>query len=303
LIVERDAVLGQVLGRVLAREGISIVHAANAAQALQLAKRHSPRLAVLDCCEREGNDLQLARDLHDSNGGLAVIVMTDDRLRVNENLMEVSRFARILIKPINLQHLRQAVDAAIADTECGMTDAECRSPFIIPRSSFRIFKELPMRDLVIKMAKAAAFVVFILVVLTGFAMATGAVRVPWQGTGEKSASPPKPVGPGVELVEGQPHTLAVPDDVLIALGIRKGNKDMIAVAKKPTQMRPLVMPGSTALDPTRLFRIRARFAPSPSSAECVEIAQVPEDPAQSGKAETALREIRSGDKVKKGDLQ
>src|SRR5262249_44172933 len=77
---------------------------------------------------------------------------------------------------------------------------------------------------------------------------------------------------------------------------------MIAIAKKPTRTRPLVMPGSTALDPTRLTRIRALFAPSPSSAKVIEIAKVPEDPEHSGKAGTVEREIRSGDRVKKGDL-
>jgi membrane fusion protein, heavy metal efflux system len=67
-------------------------------------------------------------------------------------------------------------------------------------------------------------------------------------------------------------------------------------------MRPLVMPGSTALDPARIMRVRARFAPSPSAAEVVQIGQVPEDRAQSGMIETVFRELRSGDKVTKGDL-
>ena len=37
LVVEGDAVLGQVLSRVLARDGLKILHATNTAQALQLA--------------------------------------------------------------------------------------------------------------------------------------------------------------------------------------------------------------------------------------------------------------------------
>ena len=74
----------------------------------------------------------------------------------------------------------------------------------------------------------------------------------------------------VSLVPGQPHTLAVSDEVAASLGIRKGDRDSIAVAQPPTMMRPLVLPGSTDLDPTRLARIHARFAP----ARVVEIAQV-----------------------------
>ena len=70
------------------------------------------------------------------------------------------------------------------------------------------------------------------------------------------------VGPG-------PHA-GGSDEVATTLGIRKGDSDSVAVAQPPNMMRPLVLPGSTALDPTRLARIRARFAP----ARVVEIAQV-----------------------------
>ena len=48
-------------------------------------------------------------------------------------------------------------------------------------------------------------------------------------------------------------------------------------------MRPLVLPGSTALDPTRLARIRARFAP----ARVVEIAQVQDPFPKTGQRSTA----------------
>jgi cobalt-zinc-cadmium efflux system membrane fusion protein len=152
-----------------------------------------------------------------------------------------------------------------------------------------------------KFVKAGGILVISLAAVAGFAMAMGAV--PWQPPAQKAeAQPAKPALPGVELVKGQPHTLAVPEEIRKALGIRKGNADLIAAAWRPTKGFMLVMPGSTAFDPTRMHRIRARFAPSPSSAEVVQIALVPEDRAQSGKLETVFREIRSGDRVQKGDL-
>ena len=61
-------------------------------------------------------------------------------------------------------------------------------------------------------------------------------------------------------------------------------------------MRPLVLYGSTALDPTRLARIRARFAP----ARVVQIAQVWDWSRKNG--HTEFRELRQGDTVAKGDL-
>jgi cobalt-zinc-cadmium efflux system membrane fusion protein len=116
----------------------------------------------------------------------------------------------------------------------------------------------------------------------------------------KEEEPPKTVDsattPGLSLVAGQPHTVAVPADVSAALGIRKGGLESIVVAKVPTTMPPLVLPGSTALDPTRLARIRARFAP----ARVVSLGQVWDSDPKSGFTE--FRELRPGDNVSKGDL-
>jgi cobalt-zinc-cadmium efflux system membrane fusion protein len=132
---------------------------------------------------------------------------------------------------------------------------------------------------------------------------TGAVRLPWSTAAADTltAEAAKP-SLAVELVAGKPHTLFVPEDVRNALGIRNDHRDSIAVARKPTSTRPLVMPGSTALDPTRIFRIRARFAPSPSSAEVVQFGQMAQDPRRSPSLHTSFRELRSGDRVAKGDL-
>jgi membrane fusion protein, heavy metal efflux system len=158
-----------------------------------------------------------------------------------------------------------------------------------------------------------AGVLLALLVLAGLAAANGAIRLPWaptedkNGAGEAKASDrkssdAKPKNLAVELVAQPPHTLLVPEDVRTALGIRKGDTDLIAIAKKPIDTRPLVMPGSTLLDPTRLMRIRALFAPSPSSAQVVQIGQVAEDPRLTGKTQTVFRELRSGDRVIKGNL-
>jgi cobalt-zinc-cadmium efflux system membrane fusion protein len=111
---------------------------------------------------------------------------------------------------------------------------------------------------------------------------------------EKTVPPPPPLN--VELVPDRPHTLQVPEDVRTALGIRKGAEDRLAVAKAPTQTRPLVLSGSTALDPTRLARVRARFAP----AAVVEIGQVQGFSTAAGRTEA--RELRPGDFVHKGDV-
>jgi cobalt-zinc-cadmium efflux system membrane fusion protein len=109
---------------------------------------------------------------------------------------------------------------------------------------------------------------------------------------EMKSEPPKSLG--VHLVEGRLHTLDVPCDVRVSLGIRKKGTDEVEIVHVPTETRPLTLYGSTALDPTRLMRIRARFAP----AEVVSIGTVTE----AGDAGSVTRELRPGDRVKRGDV-
>src|SRR5262245_50875135 len=152
-----------------------------------------------------------------------------------------------------------------------------------------------MRFPPVKLVKVAGFLAFALVVLGGLAIALGAVPAPWEAHAEEpTQEPPKPAL-GVELVKGLPHTLAVPTDVRIALGIRRGNAERVHVVRRPTKTQPLVLPGSTALDPARLLRIRARFAP----AELVQIGKVHDSSLSKG---SPYRELRTGDKVRKGDI-
>jgi cobalt-zinc-cadmium efflux system membrane fusion protein len=106
------------------------------------------------------------------------------------------------------------------------------------------------------------------------------------------SQPPAKSRLAVELAEDVPHTLIVPERVRQALGIQES-----MVAQPPKQARPLVMPGSTALDPARVMRIRTRF-----TAEVVEIARVTDETQRTSTGETGQRERRPGDRVQKGDV-
>ncbi len=130
------------------------------------------------------------------------------------------------------------------------------------------------------------------------AVAYGAVKLSWMTPVAERADPPAKEALAVELVAGTPNSLLVPEEVRKSLGIRKGNVEQIAVAEKPTRTRPLVMPGSTALDPARLIRLRVRFAP----AEVVEIGKIDDPHSSPGSTAQRRRELQAGDPVKKGDL-
>jgi cobalt-zinc-cadmium efflux system membrane fusion protein len=156
-----------------------------------------------------------------------------------------------------------------------------------------------MRVFELKSVKTAA------IILAGVLVTCGAVGLQKLAADreedKQDAAASKP-SLGVELVKDQPHTLFVPADVRAALGIRKEGVDQIVTAAKPTRTRALSMPGTTMLDPTRLIPIRALFAPSPSSAQCVEIGTIEEDRLKTGATTSHRRELRSGDKVTKGNL-
>ncbi len=159
-----------------------------------------------------------------------------------------------------------------------------------------------MRFLVSKQAKIIGGAVFAIVVVVGLAAANGALHLRKPAEAEAVPEHADSAAPTIKLVDNPPHTLLVPEDVRMALGIRKDNADRIAVAKPPKRTRALTMPGSTLLDPTRIYRIRARFAPSPSSAEVIQIGQIADTPKSSPKSPTVFRELRSGDHVIKGNL-
>jgi cobalt-zinc-cadmium efflux system membrane fusion protein len=106
----------------------------------------------------------------------------------------------------------------------------------------------------------------------------------------------QPPGLAVALVKDKPHTLAVPEEVRVTLGIYKGNDHLIVPAHPPEMMRPLEMTGSTALDPTRLARIRCRFAPC----RVVTIGQIQDPSPKNGL--TVFRELRPGDRVLAGQV-
>jgi cobalt-zinc-cadmium efflux system membrane fusion protein len=149
-----------------------------------------------------------------------------------------------------------------------------------------------------KSLQSAGIVGLLLLVLGVVAAALAGVQVPWKARAKEDAAPAPATGLAVELVDGMPHTLLVPEETQTALGIRKGKAVQVAVAAPPVRSRPLVMSGSTSLDPARVMRIRARFAP----AEVVEIGQVRDDATSLQSGRTTLRELRPGDRVNKGDV-
>jgi cobalt-zinc-cadmium efflux system membrane fusion protein len=145
----------------------------------------------------------------------------------------------------------------------------------------------------IRVLKVLFGTVVAVAVILAFAIFVLQIPMPWKAHAQPQPRARRPAPPPVELVEGKRYTVQVPEGVARSLGIRRGDQDAIEEVRIPRQKRPLVMPGSTALDPGRIMRIRARFAP----AEVVSIEEVEEKekPAESMKSER--HELRPGDEV------
>jgi len=115
LIVEDDAVLGQVLARVLTHEQQTALCVSDTSLALRLVKSRWPRLVLLDLSLREGNALRLAERIRALWAGLPLILLTAYPLHRTALPHWVDR---LVTKSINLPELRRTV-AAVLKQNCG----------------------------------------------------------------------------------------------------------------------------------------------------------------------------------------
>jgi cobalt-zinc-cadmium efflux system membrane fusion protein len=293
LVVDDDEVLGSVLRRVLTREGRTLVQAANAAEALDLADQHPPQLALLDLCLPDGDGVELAKDLRAKHTDLPLILMTAYPMRLREHPELASQFARVLTKPLNLQELRQAVDTALVRAPVSVPAPPAVRPTGVDSPLSPQLPAVKEKAVPASSSRWLKLAVGLLsaVLLAGVALAvTGQVQ--WKPSAGQRV-PNRSAGPvdlsKVELVEGMTHTLLVPDSVMKSLDI-----DPALAVAAPTRGRPLELPGSTMFDPACVRRIRARFAP----AEVINLRRVE---TRSPKGQTETREIGPGDPVKKGE--
>ncbi len=117
LIVDDDEVLGQVLRRVLTRDGHTALRATTSAQALELARIYRPRLALVDLCLPDGDGVELARTIRRDDPELAAVLMTAYPLHLSEHPELGAVFARVLTKPLDLAALRRLL-AEVAGGSC-----------------------------------------------------------------------------------------------------------------------------------------------------------------------------------------
>jgi cobalt-zinc-cadmium efflux system membrane fusion protein len=294
LVVDDDDAVVQALNRVLARAGYLVLSASGVSDALRHLEGPGPDIALLDLKLPDGTGEQLAETIQQRRPGLPLILMTGEDLTGERRRELAPRFRLILAKPLHLNKLRQALEnilhAEAAPRIMSLPAADSSEP---ARTGTNHGSN-PMQQILkvtagilIAVAIVGAFGVFVLgIPLSGKARAEAA----------SPARRPRQPSPSIKLVEGEERTLMLPEAVRRSLGIRRGDKDRVADVTAPTKLRPLVLAGSTALDPARIMRIRARFAP----AEVVRIGEFKEPVTAPVSVKVLPRELRPGDRVERG---
>src|SRR5262245_133157 len=263
LLVDDDEVLGQVLQRVLARQGCVVVQAGSVAQALQLAREHRPRLGLLDLCLPDGDGVELARSLAAEVGPFPRILMTAYPLRLRDHPELAHDFIRVLTKPLNLEELRHAVEQALAGAAPAPAPAAASHvparpvppppapapappPEPPPAPRRRGLRLVPA---LVGLGVAAAALALVLPALgmPGLPDVLGLLKNKPDSTQEEGAST-------VRLVAGQPDTFDVHPETVKRLKI----PPPVEVGAQALPY-PLELAGSLAFDPDLLGRVQSRF--------------------------------------------
>jgi cobalt-zinc-cadmium efflux system membrane fusion protein len=305
LLVDDDAVLSQVLRRVLARQGRKVVEAETVADAVRLAREQSPDLGLVDLCLPDGDGVELARQLAAEGRAPPLVLMTAYPLRLRDQPELAEGFARVLTKPLNLEELRQTVDDVLAEVPPkaapAAPDAAAHEDLTAPVPEPAPEPTPPAAPVAEAAAPArphrllawgglAVVVLAAVVLLLAWQRPGMAALKGWLGRSE--ATPEKAEATPGRLLSD--NTLELPPDTV----------DHLVIKAEPVsdrvKKRPLVLAGSLSFDPTRLYRVQARFA-----GEVIQLGEPKEShdlPERDAEGRTAPRTFRPGDHVRKGDL-
>jgi cobalt-zinc-cadmium efflux system membrane fusion protein len=296
LLVDDDAVLSQVLRRVLTRQGYRVIEAGTVAEALTLARSENPALGLVDLCLPDGDGVELARGLEQEGHPLPLILMTAYPLRLRDQPELGEGFARVLTKPLNLEELRHTIEQVLTGT-VAPAPASSATGMVAPRPPATEKPGAPVRETPTPPEPTPAKRRSGLIAALTAAVVLGAGFFAWLAAGKPSLSswftkkPEATVATpsdGRQLVPGDRNSLELPQKVLDTLGVE------FAVVSEKAIERPLVLAGSLSFDPTRLYRIQSRFG-----GEVIELGTTPDRDTEGRSID---RRLRTGDRVTRGKV-
>jgi cobalt-zinc-cadmium efflux system membrane fusion protein len=314
LLLDDDEVLRQVLRRVLSRQGLNVVEAGDLAQARQVLSKQDCKLGLFDLCLPDGDGVELAKELEQSGSHMPLILMTAYPLRLREQPDLAQRFTRVLSKPVNLQELRETVNAALAGNgqpvptpapSAAPQSAATQTAPAVPAPSALLENPPPipphpapplpvtaagppawnfagsrgyLRPVLVAAAAAVVLAAAILLLFpeTRRLLDWNKAQAGEGGVKLESIVTAKPV-------EGDPNAIELSREVVEQLKVK------VAAVNKADAHRPLQLAGSLALDPDRVARVRSRFP-----GEVIQIADIAEPNVGQG---TKRRPLQFGDRV------
>jgi cobalt-zinc-cadmium efflux system membrane fusion protein len=296
LLVDDDAVLSQVLRRVLSRQGYTVVEAGGMADALAVARQRRPQLALIDLSLPDGDGVDLARRLEQEVGRIPLLLMTAYPLRLRDQPDLAQGFAHVFTKPLDLDELRRVIGQVLGSSPAPPAPADASAMPSPPEKSPTDEEATPPQAHAPPKGRRRRWV------LAAAAVAVVAVLVlVWPALGLPSPAKwlqahTRPVAAvagdlSVQPVPDHPDSLEVPASVVDRLGVTT------AVVGKAATSRALELSGSLAFDPNHLYRIQARFA-----GEVIALGKFFEPGDSETGGQTRERDLRLGDRVRKGDL-
>ncbi len=113
LVVDDDDFARHFSRVVLERAGYRIIEATEIAAAVELARADRPHIALVDFCLPDGNGIGLARQLHQEDPLLPILLVSGDTGQI-EGATNPSDFTAVIQKPYSPATLLQAVVSAQA---------------------------------------------------------------------------------------------------------------------------------------------------------------------------------------------
>jgi|SRR5579863_2867578 len=110
LVVEDDAILGQVLARVLTRDGQIALHVPSASAALQFVSKQWRRLVLLEAGLRDGTAFSLAGAIREVCAWIPIVLLTAYRL---QRSALPSWLDHQVTKSTDLRDLRRTIETAL----------------------------------------------------------------------------------------------------------------------------------------------------------------------------------------------
>lgn len=105
------------ISKVLSKSGVNIIHAYNGVQAVELAKKFKPEIALVDIIMPVKNGIQVASEIKSLNPEIICIAYTADRSSIEWTDKEGGIFESVILKPALPADILNILEAAMVKTE------------------------------------------------------------------------------------------------------------------------------------------------------------------------------------------